>query len=609
MCGIAGYIGKKTLLRLNMDNCVQLMNRRGPDSNGIYTHKYRDSQNVVLIHSRLSIIDLDDRANQPFKIKSRTLIYNGELYNYIELKKDLEAKGYTFKTESDTEVFLKILCEYGEAGLDRCEGMWALALYDETDGTLLLTRDRFGEKPLYLYENQEGLYFGSEIKFISALAGIKFEINFEHLYRYMVNGYKSLYKVRHTFFKDVRELPASHYAKYTPAMSPEVKKYWIPEFNIDNNMTYEDAVEGARTHLINSVKLRLRADVPLAFCMSGGVDSNALISIAKNIFNHDVHGFTVVEKDKRYDEWDMVERSVKELGIKHTPIHVNTNNFISNLKALINYHDAPVYTISYYAHWLLVRSIAENGYKISISGTAADELFTGYYDHYAMYLFEVRNNHDLFEKSLKDWKRHIEPVVRNPVLQDPEVFLKNSDERSHIYLDSEIFETYLKTHFHEKFSEDKYCDTMLRNRMLNEIFREVIPVILHEDDLNAMYFSVENRSPFLDRDLFEFCYSIPDQHLMGDGFNKKVLRDAMLGIVPDAILNNRQKIGFNASIYSFMDVRNAEVRDYLLDESPVFEHIHKNKIETLISELKASNSTSKFLFNFLCSKIFLEEFL
>jgi len=342
--------------------------------------------------------------------------------------------------------------------------------------------------------------------------------------------------------------------------------------------------------------------------MSGGVDSNSLISIAKRALGYDVHGFTIANTDERYNEKELVNHSVEELGIRHMSIPVDTTDFLSRIRDLIRYHDAPVYTISYYAHWLLMKSIAEHGYKISISGTAADELLTGYYDHHNMYLYEVAHDPELFEDSLGNWQIHIAPIVRNPYLKNPKVFINSQDERRHIFLNRDKFASCLSVDFNEDFSEKRYVKGLLRNRMLNEMFNESVPVILHEDDLNAMYYSIENRSPFLDRNLFEFCYSIPTRHLILDGYNKKILRDSMQGIVPDKILTTRRKVGFNAPLYSFLDVKDKDVRSCLLNDSPIFRHVNKQKIENLLQKTNLPNSESKFLFYFASSKIFLEEF-
>src|SRR5207253_2103651 len=181
------------------------------------------------------------------------------------------------------------------------------------------------------------------------------------------------------------------------------RSYWRPVFRPEPAMPYDEAVAGTRRRLIRALEVRLRADVPLAFCMSGGIDSNALISIAKKVFGYNVHGFTIANSDARYEEQDMVEHAVKELGIRHTSIPADTDGFLSRLRLLVRQHDAPVATITYYAHWLLMESIARQGYRISVSGTGADELFTGYYDHHLAYLYEVRGDPELHVTSRQNW--------------------------------------------------------------------------------------------------------------------------------------------------------------------------------------------------------------
>lgn len=609
MCGIAGYFGNLEMNPGALQNCIQLMKRRGPDADAIYQHSF-SNQKVYLLHSRLSIIDLESRANQPFRIGSKLLIFNGELYNYLELKEEFKTQGHTFVTDSDTEVLLKTIIHYGWKGLDKCEGMWALAIYDEKDGSLLLSRDRFGEKPLYFYRDHTGIYFASEVKLIFSLLERKLEINYDHLYRFLVNGYKSLYKVNDSFFQEVRELKPAYVLKIESSGIETEEKYWHPKFNQDHSLTYAESVEGVREVLIRSVKQRLRSDVPVVFCMSGGIDSNSLISIAKNVLHYDVHGFTIVNEDERYAEQELVDHAVAKQGLHHTPIPIETHDFLPKLLKLVNYHDAPVHTIAHFAHWLLMERIADHGYRTFMSGVGADELFSGYFDHYQSYLAAVNViNPDLFKNTINQWKKHIKPVVRNPHLKNPRLFIDNPKFRDHIYLKSEEFSKYFYQERTETFFETVYCQDLMRNRMANEMFGEVVPVILHEEDLNAMYYSLENRAPYLDRQLFELCQKIPTKYLIQRGFTKVVLRDAMRGIVPEKILNSRRKVGFNAPIFSFLDVQAPEVREYLLDQSPIFEHIRREKIEELLSQSNLPNSESKFLFCFLTSKMFLEGFI
>ncbi|SVB68364.1 uncharacterized protein METZ01_LOCUS221218, partial [marine metagenome] len=262
-----------------------------------------------------------------------------------------------------------VLDSEGAGGLDGCEGMWSFAAFDEAEEAVLLSRDRFGEKPLHLYRDTEGLYFASEIKTLVALIGRRLEPDTDHLLRYMTNSYKSLYKEPHSFFKGVEELPPATTLRINADGSEQLGRYWTPELVQQEDMTVEEAVTGVRDRLLRGVEIRLRADVPIAFCMSGGIDSVSLVSIAKRIFGYDVHGYTILNTDRRYEELEMVEHAVSELGIRHDFLPLTTDGFISGLRTLTQYHDAPVYTLSYYAHWRLMEAIAADGYRISVSGT------------------------------------------------------------------------------------------------------------------------------------------------------------------------------------------------------------------------------------------------
>ena len=607
MCGFAGYIGYEIPSVDTLKKTAQTLSHRGPDGEGIYTHQLA-KQNLVLVHRRLAIIDLESRSNQPFRIENNILVYNGEIYNYIEIRQELKNLGYSFVTDGDTEVLAIALKHWGMKALNKLEGMWSFAWYDDFTGELTLCRDRFGEKPLYLWRVKNGIYFGSEIKALVSLAGKKPEINKNHVIRYLVNGYRSLYKTKETFYIGVEELPISSYLKVIENSKEKPYVYWNSKVELDKNITYNQAVKKTRKALIDAVSLRMRSDVPLAFCMSGGIDSNSLISIAKRELGSDVHGFTISDVDSKYKEENLVNESVKELGIEHTFIKPKHEDFLENIHRLVGLHGAPVSTISYYMHWKLMESVASQGYKVSISGTGADELFTGYYDHHNLYLKEVSKDELLYKKSLDAWKKYQLPIVRNPFLQDPELYIKDPYFRKHIYLNNDIFRNYIKYKWDEDFTENDYGYGPLRNRMLNELFVEATRVILNQDDLNAMSFSIENRSPFLDKKLFQIAYSIPVKYLIRNGFAKSILRDSMRGIVPDKILNTRKKVGFNASIADLLDIKNPDVVNFLIDDSSIFKIVKRNKIKELLKQKKMTNSFSKFLFNFINAKIFLDNF-
>ena len=606
MCGIAGFIGTRLITDDKVDECFRLMARRGPDAHGYRRFTTPSGRQVLLLHTRLSIIDLDPRSNQPFQVGRRWITFNGELYNYVELGDRLRQDGVSLRTRSDTEVFLTAIDQYGWDILDAAEGMWAFAAYDEADGSLVLSRDRFGEKPLYYVRTPEGVYFGSEPKFIFALMGRRLPVDRAHLSRYLVNGYKAIYKSRADFFEGMEQVAPAANLRIGADGALTESSYWAPAFRPHDDMGYDEAVRGVRERLDRSVRLRLRGDVPLAFLMSGGIDSNALIGIAKRALDYDVHGFTIMNEDERYDERELVLQSVADLGIRHTPVPISSERFLERMRDLVRYHDAPVFTITYFVQWLLMEHVHRHGYKITISGTGADELLTGYYDHHLMHLAEIKGT-PAYEPTLAAWRKHVQPAVRNPYLSNPDLFVDDPGFRDHIFLNSEGFAEYLTEPFAEAFTEHRYADSLLRNRMMNEMFHEAVRVILHEDDLNAMYYSIENRSPFLDRDLFEFCYTIPTRHLIRDGFNKVVLRDSVRGAAPDCILDQRKKVGFNAPVESFLDLGDAQVRRSLLADSPVFDILRRDKIAALLDRSGLPNSESKFLFYFVNAKIFMEE--
>lgn len=586
------------------------MRRRGPDAEGRSRHVTSAGQHVLLLHSRLAILDLDPRSDQPYRVGSGELAFNGEVYNYRELATGLERDGVRLHSTGDTEVLAKLLEREGPAALGRCEGMWALAWYEKDSGALLLARDRFGEKPLYVHRASDGsVYFASEVTFLAALLGRPLRPNLRHVRRFLVNGYKSLYKTRETFFEDVEELPAGHLGMIDGEGRWTETPWWTPRFGPEEDMSFEEAVAGTRDRLIRSVELRLRADVPIAFYLSGGVDSNALIAIAKRELGHDVHGFTIMNTDVRYEEAEMVAGSVRDLDLRHSPVMLQTDSFLPLLRDQVRYHGAPIYTINSFAGWRLTEVIAREGYRVSMSGIGADEIFSGYYDHHNAYLAAMAaSDSSRHRVALEEWRSGIGAHVRNPYLQDPDYFIRRPLSRDHIYLDHEEFSRWLVHPFWEPFLELSLAEPLLRNRMANELLQEAVPVVLHEDDLNAMFHSVENRSPYLDSELFEWCTRVPAKHLVRDGRAKAVLREAVRGIAPDAVLNNARKVGFNAPIDAFVDRKDGRTMETLLADSPIFDIVRRDAVQRLLSEESLANSRNKFLFSFISTRLFLEEF-
>jgi len=602
MCGISGFIGKNKISKEVIYKSLNLMKNRGPDGQFYKNIKVDNSVNLYLLHSRLSIIDLKKRSDQPFRKKHITLIFNGEIYNYKEIKKDLEELGYKFYTESDTEVLANAYLHYGEKCVQYFEGMWAFAIWDDRIKKLFLSRDRFGEKPLFFYKNQKGFYFGSEIKFIKSLSLDNFRINKNKINSNLLHGYKSIFQNHTTYFKNILFLEPGHNFILDSHLNKKKYKYWNPIIKQNKKLSYGEICEGVNFYLKKSLKIRLRSDVPIAFCLSGGVDSSLLTSIAVKEFNIKANTYSIIDKDERYNEKRNILATVKDLKCKSNLVYLDYKNTIFNLKKLVKNHDCPIATISYLAHSLLSEKISKNNYKVAISGTGADELFTGYYHHHLLYLKTIKNN-KYFNKRFIEWKKFVLPLVRNPNLKDLSFKNKNSN-----YEDIDNIKKFMKKILN-KDKEKKFNNTdILRNKMLNELFYEVIPVILHHDDLNSMYHSIENRSPFLDKNLFEFANSIPTNFLINNGYQKVVLRDSFKNTLNEQVRLDRHKKGFNASINTIVNFKDPKINSYLFDKSSeINDFVDMKEVKKEIYS-NNTNQFSKFIFSVLNTKIFMDAF-
>jgi asparagine synthase (glutamine-hydrolysing) len=604
MCGIAGYFGKKKIDSNRLSLTLSLMRNRGPDAQNYQSYTNRN-ENLYLLHSRLSIIDLSPRSNQPYNSNDLSLIFNGEIYNYREVRQKLVQLGHSFETFSDTEVLLKSYLEYGKDCVNHLNGMWAFAIWDKSKEILFLSRDRFAEKPLYYKIESDGIYFASEVKFIKSLSDSAISINENHLKRYLVYGYRSLYKSQETYFKDISEIDYATNLTVNSGLEVSFYKYWHPNFN-QSNIPYEDALEETKRLLVESLKLRLRSDVPIAFCLSGGVDSASLVSIAKKVLNQEVETYSIIDGDSRFDESENINETIIDTGCKSSLINLHHRNTIDRLRELVNYHDAPVATLTFYIHSMLTEKVSKDGFKISVSGTGADEIFTGYYDHFLLHLHEVKDEHD-YDRYLQEWEKYVKPNIRNPELRNPCLYIKNPDCRSHYYSHSNLYEGFM----HEPFSINKhdeyFTNSLLRNRMSNELFHEGTRLILHEDDLNCMNYSIENRSPFLDHKLFEFICSIPNKFHVKNGYAKYMLRQSMKGILNEKVRLDRSKVGFNCSLSSIIDLKDPSICDIILEDSPIYDIVRKDKIESLLNSNTEDTLAINFIFHLLNAKFFIEQ--
>lgn len=619
MCSISGFFGTRKIAPDTIRECLTRMGRRGPDASSFIEIPLSREGFCYLLHSRLSILDLHERAGQPMLRGNTIVATNSEVYNYLELTNDLLGKEYSFITQCDTEVLVSAIDDKGSNAFRDFNGMYAIASFNYDRQLLTVARDSFGELPLYLLRSPEGVYFSSEVECLWILSGQKPAVNTPHLQRYLVHGYKSLYKELHdSFFHNVLPLPRNTVLElkldgHNQLQSNQISHPWQPKWhqNSSREMSYEEAVRGVKERLIRSMELRLRADVPIAFCLSAGIDSTSLMSIAQRIHRYPVHGFHAWVNDERYLEKEETERFVKELNIHSTFLEIKPEKTLTRMREIVKWRSAPIMTLTFWAHHLLMQQVREEGFKVVISGTAADEIFCGYFDHplwQIAELWKMMEGRTANEKA-DEWLSTYGRFVRNPLLKNPYTFAENPQLRDYIYLDWEEFASYLTAPFQEPFEEVQYADNLLRNRNLNELFEETTPVILHEDNIGASYWGLENRSPYLDTDLVEFALSIPTEYLIRNGLGKAVLRDAMRGIVPDWVLDNPRKIGWNLGVESVLDLRYYPLRNEILEPSPIWSLVNRDKFANLLINDNAvhDNAKSKFIWSVVQAKLFLEE--
>ena len=608
MCGIAGYLGRKKISKKLIYKTLNLMKNRGPDNQNYKLYRVFDL-NLYMLHSRLNIIDINKRSNQPYFFKDYAIIFNGEIYNYLELKHDLKKKGVKFSTNSDTEVLLKSYLFYGLKFLKNLEGMWSFVILNKKKQQVLISRDRFGEKPLFYTFKKKELYFGSEIKFIKSLSNKKFKINDDHLIKYLFFGYRSIHKSYDTYFKKIKEFPKSSYLILNKTFKLNFKKYWHLKYK-PRKILLKTAINKIIKLLKNSIKIRTRSDVPIAFSLSGGIDSNVLAGITKKKLNKNIKCFSIIDKDKRYNEKKNIEITKNFLKCSIKNIKPPKTNSLKKLERLIKYHDSPVSTINFLVHSYLTEKVSKKNFKVLISGVGADEIFSGYYDHTLQYLYEIRNL-NTFEGEFKNWKEKIQVHIRNSTFKSGKLYFENVKFRDHLYNFYQKKLLFLKDKNklnYNMFYEKNFTKSLMRKRMLNELFFESVPNILKEEDLNCMNNSIENRAPYLDRRLIEFLFTIPSIMLINKGFTKFLLRMAGRKFVHKKILNDTRKIGFNYSIHSIINLKSKKFKnEFLSEKNKIFKFLNFKKFKTSFSKNEIQND-EKFIFNFISASLFLKRF-
>lgn len=482
MCGIAGIIG--SYKEIQLEEMLESQHHRGPDA----TAKYFDSGFCALGHNRLAIIDLSSESNQPFKDDSGryVLVFNGEIYNYIELKKDLSNK-YNFKTESDTEVLLAAYSIYGKSCLEKLNGMFSFAIWDNQEKKLFAARDRFGVKPFYysLYNNV--FYFSSEIKALHA-AGIVKAPNDKVWASYFAYG--SYGMPDETFWNDIAQLPGGHFLEFENG-NLIIKKWYCFEEEVakqPKNLTFQEAKKYYITLLKDSINLRFRADVSVGFNVSGGLDSSVLLALVNlQEDNSKINAYTFYTNNSDYDELPWVEKMIKETQNPLTEVLLQSNEVPELTKKIQWQQDEPFGGIPTLAYAKIFEQARKDEILVLLDGQGMDEQWAGY-DYYTQ-------NNDATIQGVQDSPYKIEMLADS--------FLAKAEKP-----------------LYPKPFEDEVL-----NKQYRDLFYTKIPRALRFNDRISMTFSTELREPFLDYRLVEFAFSLPLDYKIRNGISKFILRE------------------------------------------------------------------------------------
>ena len=562
-------------------------------------------------HARLSILDLNDRSNQPFSDDDCHLTFNGEIYNYKELRSSLENMGLSLETEGDTEVLFLGLKHFGRDFLSELDGMFSICFFDNRKRSLLLARDYFGEKPLYFLKEGPDLFWGSEAEAVFAISGKEPQINYLKLQRFLIEGYKGVFKNSNTFFTNLDQLNANSWMEFDVELRTiETGQIEQPIQQTQSAMTSQALFArqaSLEATIEDVVSRRLLADVPLAIALSGGVDSMLLYHLAVKMGQNEIFSFHIDTPDDRYSEASYVNNYVQDPR-NHYVIRPDSDSTLERIRSMVRRRGGPVLTPSALVHNRLMEAISQRGLKVVLGGVGADELFTGYYDHHLLSFArkDLSNSKDLFQE-VTAWEKNVKPYVRNPLLSDPDRYIKNPKVRDHIFFRADEYRAALGVDVTSVFTENDYGLSLLRTRMMNEMYCETVPVMLEEEDRNAMQFSIENRSPFLAKNLLRAALTFSDSELLSNGLAKRPLRNILMKYAPDVAFNSR-KIGFNSPVAEQLEAERSNALGLLMDVSPKIGLTIDFNFAKRLTSPGNLNSDSKLLLSLLSSCMFVQEF-
>ncbi len=558
MCGIAACIQQKGQIdKDKFDRMTDIISYRGPDDRGVYY-----DGNLALGHRRLSIIDLSSDGHQPFeKIEGYVLVYNGEIYNYIELRDELIAKGHVFKTKTDTEVIIHAYREWGDKCVCHFNGMWSFVLYDKKKQQLFCSRDRFGVKPFY-YTEQEGMFLvASEIKQFFEMLDERPRANRDMLLQYIIRGTNDL--PPYTMFKNIFQLNPGHNMVFNLASnSYTIERYYAIEANKEIKTGYKEACKKFNEEFSDAVMLRLRSDVPVGYFLSGGLDSSAIVCVANmNIRESerddsykDQHTISACFKEKEYDEQEYIDEVIGITNIIPHKVFPGTETLWDELDNIIWHMDEPLGSTSTFAQWSVCKAAKEHGLTVMLDGQGADEQLAGYTDFYTVLFVDA-----LKKFKFKCLKREIDAYIK--IRANSEKYISSRDvilSAVREWLMPHSLHKFIKRVYLERIQKIPFDKEIIRRTLKNEFIypqgnpRDFIKAyvekellqLLHRGDRNSMAFSIETRMPFLDYKLVDALYEMPFEYKIKDGYSKAVLRDGLKDILPEKVRMRVSKFGF-----------------------------------------------------------------
>jgi asparagine synthase (glutamine-hydrolysing) len=543
---------------------------------------------LVLAHRRLAIIDLSPGGHGPMASADGRLwiTYNGEIYNYVELREELRALGHVFRTASDTEVLLAAYAQWGEDALHRLNGMWAFAIYDAAAARLFCARDRFGVKPFHYAADGARFAFASEIKGLLAHPAVGPRADERRVRDFLVAG--AVDEDDGTFFENVRRLPAGHSLTYDlRARSFSVRRW----YELPDHAPRPDTGDEVRTLLEDAVRLRLRSDVDVGTCLSGGLDSSSLVALTARLRGGGGRrAFSVVYPDAGLDESAFVDTMVAATGVEGRRVTPTASDLLRDLPALVHHQDEPFPSLGPYSQWRVMALASESGVKVLLDGQGADEVFAGYHYQLGPYLAEIARSRGM--AAAAQAAREASRVTRRPLafvlgllayhaLPVPEAI--RAAARSRAATHGRVPESLLEPSLARRLGRPRGARHVPRASLAAERRAEIVqtslPALLRYEDRSSMAFSIEARMPFLDYRLVERALALPADALIHEGWTKAALREAVRGIVPETVRLRRDKLGFATPEARWLREIAPQVREWLGPSARVREWLRAGALD------------------------------